>query len=158
MWAGFLEPRGPDRNGLVAQLRFRVDHKLVEKGVGGLVSFVEEGHPSCSMLSLGGLVLGNVDGDLKKPRAPGGMDVNLERSIDEEILSVASTVEAIVAPVADESLWEEASRYSSLVPRSLHSCGGRDSPSFFGGNKAMVVADLGFGALDGLADEDELTH
>lgn len=117
MWAGFLEPRGPDRNGLVAQLRFRVDHKLVEKGVGGLVSFVEEGHPSCSMLSLGGLVLGNVDGDLKKPRAPRGMDVNLERSIDEEILSVASTVEAIVAPVADESLWEEASRYSSLVPR-----------------------------------------
>lgn len=100
-----------------------------------------------------------VDGGLKELKALRGMDVDLEQSIDEGILDAALNVEVIVAPVADESLWEEASRYSSSsVPCSLLSCGVRILLLLLfslGRDKAMVVVGLGFRALDGLADEDE---
>ena len=60
-----------------------------------------------------------VTGGLKESRAPRVKVFVMEQSLDEVILDVVSTTEAIGVSVMDESLLEEASRYSFSKPHSL---------------------------------------
>ena len=60
-----------------------------------------------------------VTGGLKESRAPRVKVFVMEQSLDEVILDVVSTTEAIGVSVMDEALLEEASRYSFSEPHSL---------------------------------------
>ena len=116
---------------------------------------VVKGQPNSLKLSQKGLVQESVVGAFKEPRALGVKIVTFERSLDDAFLSVVLITEAGGTSIADESLLEEASRYSFLESGSFTSFGGRVSPfsSFSRGDKAMVVASQGLGTLDELVVE-----
>ena len=73
-----------------------------------------KGQPNSLKLSQKGLVQESVVGAFKEPRALGVKIVVLERSLDNVILGAMSTTKAGGTSVADESLLEEASRYSFM--------------------------------------------
>ena len=89
-------------------------------------------------------------GGLKESRAPEVEISDLERRLVKVFLGATPTAEARGMFVVDESLMEEATKYTLSKPCSFLSFGVRGSPSsFFGVDKAMVVANQGLGAIEG---------
>lgn len=73
------------------------------------------------MLSQKGLAQVFAIGGSKEPKVLGVKITILERSLDDVILGAMSTAEARGMSIADESLLEEAFRYSFFEPCSLSS-------------------------------------
>lgn len=75
------------------------------------------------MLSQKGLAQVSAIGGSKEPKVLGVKIALLERSLDDVILDAMSTTEARGMSIADESLLEEAFKYSFFEPCSLSSFG-----------------------------------
>ena len=132
----------------MAQAGLRVGQNL---GVLRAVGSAKLGQPNVPLLSEGGLAqMAVAAGGLQESRAPEVEISDLERRLVKVFLGATPTAEARGMFVVDESLMEEATKYTLSKPCSFLSFGVRGSPSsFFGVDKAMVVANQGLGAIEG---------
>ena len=124
----------------MTQEGLRKGHSLGVLGVDGLGGSSQSNSPTVSQESLAQM---NVIGGLNGVRAPVVETLCLERRLVEVILGVAPLAEARGKFGPNESLLEEASKYSHSETCSFLSLGGRGSFSFSfcGEKKEVVVAD-----------------